>query len=196
VAEEEEKEGQETPPGALTGPKWYREHLEKLEAENAQLRKDQDELVGHRREKALQTALSEAKVEGVSLADVGDLPPDQITVALVKAKAGEKEEQRRAAEEKQAKELGFESVEEYRDVLKAAREAKERGKAEQVTAAQVATSSPGGPPPRKTVVERAMEAHQQAVERGVPADYAQAEFVGAAVRAAMEEHSAPAGERT
>jgi hypothetical protein len=195
VAEEEgttDEQGQ--------GPSGLRVHLKELEKENAAFRAREEErekrLLAFERRDAFETAVAEAKVEGVSLADVGDLPPDQITVALVKAKAGEKEEQRRAAEERQAKELGFESVEEYRDVLKAAREAKEKGKAEQVAAAQVATSSPGGPPPRKTATELAMEAHQQAVERGVPADYAQAEFVGAAVRAAMEEHSAPAGERT
>ena len=184
------------------GPAGLRKHAKQLEKELAEIRaaqeRDAAELQAFRRERAFATAVAEAKAEGVTLADVGDLPPDQITPTLIRTKAAEKAEAARAAEERQAKELGFDTVDEYRAVLQAAKEAKAKQASAQQTAADVATSSAGGPPPRKTPQEAGIEAWKAARQKGRPADVAGGEFVSAVARAFMEqqEGSAPAGGRT
>lgn len=199
MAEEEQTQEEQQTQG---GPSGLRAHVKDLEKELRDLRSARDtelsELTQYRRERAFEAALSEAKVEGVSLADLGELPPDQITPSLVKAKAGEKEDQRRAQLVEQAKAFGFDTVEEYQSVLDIAREAKAKAAQEQATATSVAMGAPGQPPPSKRPAEIGMEAHDAARARGVPKDYAEAEFVSATAKAFLENQglSAPAGGRT
>lgn len=189
MAEEEEQEEQ--------GPAGLRKHAKELERELGELRaaqeRDAAELLTFRRERAFSTAATEAKVEGVTLADVGDLPPDQITAALIRAKAQEKEAARRTQEEAQAKALGFESVEDYQAVLTMAKELKAKQAAERAVAGAVATSGPGQPPVPPDPSKVAFEAWEASKAKGRPADYAQADFVGAKARAFLEtvEPSAP-----
>lgn len=182
----EDEEGTE----GTDGPAGLRKHARQLEKDLAEVRAQQErdatELQTFRRERAFGAALAEANVEGVTLDDVGDLPADQITSSLVRAKAAEKEDQRRAAEERQAKELGFESLDEYRDVLKIAQERKAEMVAQRQTAGSVATSAPGREPEKDSPGVIAYREWEDARKAGVPADHAAARFVGAKARAVLD----------
>lgn len=200
MAEEEEQEqSQET---EEQGPGPLRKHARQLEKELAEVRRQREaelaELATFRRERAFGAAMAEAKVEGVTLADVGDLPADQITASLVKAKAQEKEEQRRAAEERQAKELGFDSLDEYREVLKVAQERKAEQRREREAGAAAAMTGAGREPAKDSPGVQAYRTWEESVKSGRSADLAQADFVGAKARALMEQAAAspPTGGRT
>jgi hypothetical protein len=180
------------------GPSGLRKHAKQLEKELGELRaaqeRDAAELQRFRRERAFGTALAEAKVEGVSLEDVGDLPADQITPALVRAKAAEKEDQRRKAEEAQAKALGFDSLDEYRDVLRIAQERKAELTAQRQAGTAAAMTGAGREPEPDSPGVVAYRTWEESVKSGRPADLAQADFVGAKARAAMERSGLTGGQ--
>lgn len=183
------------------GPAGLRKHARQLEKELAEMRATQErdaaELQTFRRERAFAAAVAEGKVEGVTLADLGDLPAEQITGTLVKAKAAEKEDQRRVADLTQAQAHGFDSLDEYREALEAIKAAKAKETAQRQAGTAAATTGAGREPAQDSPGVIGYRAWEEAVKAGRPADLAQADFVGAKARAFIESQpSAPTGGQT
>jgi hypothetical protein len=187
--------------GGAQGPEGLRKHAKQLEkdlkAKETLIAEQAEKVARYERKEAFEAAVATAGDVGVTLEELGELPAEQITPALLKAKAAEKEQAKKALLAEQAKSLGFETVEQYEAALKvvAEKEAEER-KALAAAAAVAAGGGSGAPPvaPEGTVGQKGVEAWQAARKAGKPQDKAQTDFVHAVVQETLAQRSAaPAG---
>lgn len=161
-----------------------REHAESLKAdldqERAQRAQEAEELDAFRRRDRFASALMEAQIDGISFEDVADLPTEQITATALRIRAEEKQAARGVAEERQAKELGFETVDEYRATISAVKtmRAEERQSLAAATAI-VGSQAPPVAPVTKTPQEHAMDAYKEARAQGLPEDMSKARYAQA-----------------
>lgn len=119
---------------------------------------------------------SDIEVE-LTLEDLGEVPPEDITLDLLKSKASAKQEQLTEFNRQAAKQAGFETVEEYQAALQTAKQAQEE-KTKAMTAVGSAASSGGGAPPKEESTEphEAMFAgYEAAIKAGQTKDYAMGE---------------------
>jgi hypothetical protein len=210
MEENEDGEGeQETPsetppkPTAETPkppPLGLRKHADKLEGDLRKERQERQELealvTGYRRQDAFRDALVKANVSDVTLEEIGDLPPEQITPDLVKAKSDSKVRASLAAKEEQAKSLGFESAEAMDEALTAIREQRERAGAAMAANAAVAKSGPGAPPPQQTPTEEAWAEFQGQRKQGRAQDKARGAAVTKLIERAIADSAGSAGRPT
>lgn len=156
--------------------------LRELEAESAASKARLTQI--DRREKFAELKSSLGDVaKDVTLEDLGDLPLDQFTPTTLEVKALEKTRARVAAEERQAKELGYENREAFVADLTRVREEREKRTATQTQVANLATGGPGTPEPPKAAVTLAMEVLAADKAAGRPADVQGANFLNALLAA-------------
>lgn len=165
----------------------YDKLIEENKANSARLSEVEREVSGVRREKAFQSALSEAKErlpEGVELTITDlpeDLPLEQITSTLLEVKAMDKKKAREEAEMAFAKDLGFETVEAYREFRALRDQAKNENMQGLAQNAAVSTvqNTAGTLNVEKTPKEQADEAYALAKKANRPEDECRAEYVRA-----------------
>lgn len=159
-----------------TAPDSFRDQAKQLgndlKDSKTKLQEYETQLMGYKRRDAFELAAKEAGVEGVTLDEIGDLAPEQITPAFVKAKAAEKQAQAELMEEQLAKQQGFETVQEYRTVMDEARKLAEQRRQAQATQAGVASTTGTEQTAQKDAKTKAWEAYEEALKQRVPADKA------------------------
>lgn len=130
-------------------------------------------------------------LKDVSLEDIGDLGADQITPTILQAKALEKGQAARAAQEKMAADLNFESVEAMQAFRAEAAARQNQTTAAMSNTAAAAMAGQGAKEPIKTPTERAFEEAKALKAEGLPPDEVRAGFIGAKFDAAMAEANNP-----
>jgi hypothetical protein len=127
-------------------PSGARQHLRDLAKDNRQLREQQEatktELASFRHRTAAEKAIAEAAVEGVTVEDLKDVPAEQLTATIVKVKAVEKEDARKAAVAAQATALGFENVADYEAAMNRVKAEQETRSKTQAAQAAVVGATP------------------------------------------------------
>jgi hypothetical protein len=175
-----------------TAPQQMREAFERMQSETKALRetneKAQARLLAVDRRETFERVKGELGdvAKDVSLEDLGDLPLEQITPTTLKVKAQEKAEARTLAEVQIAKDLGFESVDEFR-TFRAEREAAkaQTQQAMGITAA-AATAGQSFIEPVLSPKDAAFAAFNEAKTKGLPSDDAKAAAVSALLRASSK----------
>ena len=168
-----------------------REKAEKAESLEQELQKVRplqrkarfDELVG-KLDEGLQSVLS--------VDDVGDVEPNELTLEQLQDLATNKAEQRQATRLAAAQEAGFETVEEYESALETVKRNKEqRRQSMEDVGGGVASSGGEGGGVEPTRFDQGKEAFDAAKASGATDDIARAAFVDSLLQNQLEEMGAP-----